>query len=709
MNTPAWLAAAGAVLVTLPLAFLAWRAVGTSLRWRRWPGWTRLTRHAAMERWPDVDAVGARLVYEAIPGHRYQVRMLDLASGAERVLSAPDHDARRPHISADGRVITWESIQARSPRRSALVRYDVVEGRCARVNGQFDHVRGAALDAQGRVVLVAGARDGRLAVVRLVQREDGASRLLPAVWDTCCPCLDHSGTRAAALTNARHAPAQRFEPCTVDLPSGSARVLEQEVSCRGLCQSADGRWLAWEADAHPSEIRILDLQSGRAACLGPGMSPSLSPDGRWVALERVEDAFDLHVVDLHLGRAAVIAGGSPYPFQARFLGARGSLVLVAGHLNPLARTGDCDLFRVDLELLPTRTWRPFTPAWEPASLQDLGSPPRPARVPGPVASARVQAPAPRASLWVAAWYRRLDGTLAPMQEQDLEGLEVYSRRLARMIDMVRERTGAPRVNLVCHCMGGLVARGALQLWRDGRHGFPDTGGAPIARAVQHVVTMATPVRGTSFLGLLRLARALRLPLYRAGFTRQSWDLTRGSRFLARVNRGEAWARRLPGDPAACWKPDGPDAPPFHHALTGDGWWVWDGAIPLGATRCDGASGCAELGPADEHAVLYETPEGGFSTGGGRGLVHVPEDVRGDRVTEDKSKALTAWILDRLEPDLPILFVHGSYLYRGSADLSWRVLMHRLTGRVPGWPARYDRMETAPDDGAEAWLLHSDGG
>jgi hypothetical protein len=683
----------------LALAFLARRAVGHALRWRRRPGWRRLTCHAAMERFADVDAAGHRIVFEALPEHRFEVRARDLATGRERVLSDPDADARHPRLSADGRVAAWQRLDARTPtRRSRLVTCEVDGGAPEAVDVPFEHVLAVALDGSGRRLLVSGAAGGVRRVV-LIERGRGPARdVLPGPAEALAPCLTADGLAAAVLTNWRHHPLRRFEPCVLSTGGSPPRVFEQARDCRGLAASSDGAWLAFEAvGGGPSTVVLLDAAHGRQAVVGPGFAPVLSPDGRWLAFDEIDDAFDLVVVDLRSSRRAVVSRGNPYPHQPR-LTARASVILCAGHLNPLSRTGDCDLFEVALERLPEAEWAPVELAFAPVTstrLADLPEPPP--RSPEPL-------PVPRASLWVADWYRRADGSLAPLAEQDVEGLEVYGERLATMLAHVRELTGADRVNVVCHCMGGLVARAALQGWRDGAFGHADAAGRPAHEGVRHLVTVASPLRGNSFLGLLRLARALRLPLYRRGFTRQSDDMTRGSDLLRRLNQGERWRERLPGTPAACLKPGGRDAPPFHHSLTGDGYLVMDGAVPTAATRAAGLPGSPVLLAADEHAVLYEGADGRCATRPGRRLVHVPEDVWGRAVTEDKSRALTDWILTHLEPDLPVVFVHGSYLFRGSADLSWRVLLHRLTGDVPGWPARYVRVDTGPDGSADSWLL-----
>jgi hypothetical protein len=677
---------AAAALLAPPLVLGARRLWGPGLRWRSWPGWRRLTACAAMERHADVDRAGRLLVYEATPEHRAEVRLKDLRTGRERVLSTPEADALAPRVSGDGRVAAWERVVARAPsRRSELVLADLETGRLRVEPTGFDHVAGVALGGAGTRILVAGAVGGR----RRLRWCDGSGRegpwLVPGGGEQIAPCLSDDGTHAAFLAGHEG----RFAPCLVTLPDGTPWRVGGERDARALEASADGRWLAWEArDGGPATVRLLDVLGRRAATVAPGFAPRLSADGRWLAFDRVDDAYDLWVVDLGRGRTARVSRGNPYPHEPRFAGSPDALVLCAGHLNPLARTGDCDLFQVRLDRLPASAWTPLPLAWQP-----VGAEPLPPEPDGP---APTPPPPPPSSLWVASWYRLADGSLAPLEQQDRDGIEVYSERLAALIDQVRAATGAPRVNLVCHCMGGLVARGAVQYARDGGFGFPGQDGSPGYAKVRRLVTVASPLGGNSFLGLLRVARRLRLPLYRRGFSRQGNDMVRGSAFLERTT-------------AACLKPLWRDAPPFHHVLTGDGWGPFDGAVTLAAARPRAQRDDARLQGADEWAVLRETAHGAWTTGPGRRLVHVPEDIVGDRVTEDKSRALCAWLLERLEPDLPVVFVHGSYLYRGAADLSWRVVMHRLTGEVPGWPARYVRPEVRPDGSGPAWLLETGGG
>jgi pimeloyl-ACP methyl ester carboxylesterase len=82
--------------------------------------------------------------------------------------------------------------------------------------------------------------------------------------------------------------------------------------------------------------------------------------------------------------------------------------------------------------------------------------------------------------------KRLDERGHAVDAVDLEppfcSIDAYAPRIADAVDALRARTGAARIALVCHSMGGLAARAYLRA-----HG--DT-------AVACVVTLGTPHRGT---------------------------------------------------------------------------------------------------------------------------------------------------------------------------------------------------------------------
>ena len=82
--------------------------------------------------------------------------------------------------------------------------------------------------------------------------------------------------------------------------------------------------------------------------------------------------------------------------------------------------------------------------------------------------------------------RRLAARGHPVGAVDLEpvsaSIDDYAPRIAAAVDALRRRTGATRVALVCHSMGGLAARAYLRAYGD--------------EAVARVVTLGSPHRGT---------------------------------------------------------------------------------------------------------------------------------------------------------------------------------------------------------------------
>lgn len=685
------------VLVTgAPLAYYAWRTVGRALDWRVRPGLRRLTADAAMEQYPSVDVAERRLAYEAIPEHVTGIRVRDLATGEERLVSDPAFESRRPRLTGDGRFVAYERLLARTPRRrSVLVLADLGAGTEHVLAAGLDAVPEVALSGDGGVVLAGGITDGTRKIWII---KENVSRLLhEGTSEELRPCLSADGRVAAFLTSAGAHPARRFAPCRLDLATGTVERLTAAGAARTLSLSADGRVLAWEA-AGPdgAAVHVYDAMTQRVTNLGPGLSPVVAPDGGHVVYERVDDELDLWRASLATGRRELLFRRNPYPFRAT-LSADGRRAYVClGAYNPLSRTGDTDLFVLDLARLRPIAVEEAPLTWQPAALA-AGLPLR--------TTTRERPPIPRRSLWVASYYHRPDGTRAPLAEQDGDSIADYGARLAATIARVRALTGAPRVNVVCHCMGGLVVKAALQYTRDdGTLGFAGPDGVPAHRAVNRVVFLASPLRGNSFFGVLPAMRALHVPYFRFGFRRQAFDMVRGSEFLRRLNLGARWREAPLAAVGACYKPEGRDAPPYYHSLTSDSYLFMDGGVELDASRCDGLPDSATHLADDEFALFYETDEGRFSLTGGRRLVHVPEDVRGRYVVEDKAKALTDLVLARFEPDLPILFVHGSYLFRGLSELSWLVQLRRLSGDVPGWPAAFARHDLGPDGDEPGWLL-----
>ena len=104
--------------------------------------------------------------------------------------------------------------------------------------------------------------------------------------------------------------------------------------------------------------------------------------------------------------------------------------------------------------------------------------------------------------------------------QKSERIENYAIRLKELIDTVKQKTGAPRVNIVAHSMGGLVAREYLDLFGD--------------KDVGMLITINTPHNGISK-GTSRICSLL-------GSSKECEDMTEGSIFLKRLNSRELPAK-----------------------------------------------------------------------------------------------------------------------------------------------------------------------
>lgn len=106
------------------------------------------------------------------------------------------------------------------------------------------------------------------------------------------------------------------------------------------------------------------------------------------------------------------------------------------------------------------------------------------------------------TIWVHRFYDRAASTFD--RRPETFSLEAAAEDLFRLVRLVKAKTGAPRVHLVAHSMGGLVCRSMIQ------RVVPDAG----ERAVDHVqglFTYGTPHGGIEFavgFGLLEKARDL---------------------------------------------------------------------------------------------------------------------------------------------------------------------------------------------------------
>jgi len=115
----------------------------------------------------------------------------------------------------------------------------------------------------------------------------------------------------------------------------------------------------------------------------------------------------------------------------------------------------------------------------------------------------------------ASYYYIRDYNLGPYQlhVQQSERIENYALRLHEIIDVLKYRTGSPKVIIVAHSMGGLVARS-----------YMDTFGS---NSVDMLITINTPYHGISD----NVAKACTL----LGASKECDDMTQGSVFLNRLN------------------------------------------------------------------------------------------------------------------------------------------------------------------------------
>ena len=94
-----------------------------------------------------------------------------------------------------------------------------------------------------------------------------------------------------------------------------------------------------------------------------------------------------------------------------------------------------------------------------------------------------------------------------------ENIDTYAVRLKDLIDIVKERTGKPKVNMIAHSMGGLVARRYIQIFD--------------ASDVNKFIMIATPNHGIS-------SKAASYCGY-LGENRECQDMLQGSLFINKLN------------------------------------------------------------------------------------------------------------------------------------------------------------------------------
>lgn len=94
-----------------------------------------------------------------------------------------------------------------------------------------------------------------------------------------------------------------------------------------------------------------------------------------------------------------------------------------------------------------------------------------------------------------------------------ENIDTYALRLKDLIDIVKERTNKPKVNIIAHSMGGLVARRYIQIFGE--------------EDIDKLVLITTPNKGIS--GLISDYCGL------IGENRECQDMQKNSLFISKLN------------------------------------------------------------------------------------------------------------------------------------------------------------------------------
>ena len=97
--------------------------------------------------------------------------------------------------------------------------------------------------------------------------------------------------------------------------------------------------------------------------------------------------------------------------------------------------------------------------------------------------------------------------------QTSENIDTYAIRLKNLVDIVKYRTGKPKVNIIAHSMGGLVARRYVQLFGED--------------SVSKLVLVATPNSG--------IEGSIEGFCTTLGERRECEDMSANSPFMSRLN------------------------------------------------------------------------------------------------------------------------------------------------------------------------------
>jgi len=154
-----------------------------------------------------------------------------------------------------------------------------------------------------------------------------------------------------------------------------------------------------------------------------------------------------------------------------------------------------------------------------------------------------------ATIWIHRFYDVSASTWG--DKPQAFSLEHAAEDLLELVELVRRKTGAPRVHLVAHSMGGLICRCLIQkiIPERQRRGVDDR---PASDYVDRLFTYATPHGGIEFdvgFGLLERLRDT--------FGIGGGDIfgpARMYQYLTPVDSGESGKQVVLGDPPKGWKP-----------------------------------------------------------------------------------------------------------------------------------------------------------
>jgi len=260
---------------------------------------------------------GGRFYYrhETAPGRR-ELRRVDLASGAEETLAAPQEALARGGLclSGDERYLAWSYPVSFAPQRFAVALADRHTGECrilhedpwtCNTHLQFErgrgrqilvqHNRGCVFDANGRRKVLCGKEGCTLFTLSIPDGQVTPLQVGPPFTASCSGHETWLGTSGAVLLtlNLQEDYDQGKGPIGVVRPGEPFRLLAAGREMNHIGTADDGSLYCADA-CSPDEILIGAVATDRVATVCPARSSYrrgrpdahphayLSPDARWV-------------------------------------------------------------------------------------------------------------------------------------------------------------------------------------------------------------------------------------------------------------------------------------------------------------------------------------------------------------------------------------------------------------------------------------------